>query len=116
MDDNSNIIESLYHRTEEYVKTSFEILKLKTLEKSTEVASSIIIRFILIAVLLMCLLILSLGVSLWLGEMLDKIYNGFMIVAAFWAVIGIILYFFLYKRIKKLISDSIIKNVLENHE
>jgi Na+/melibiose symporter-like transporter len=110
MEDNSNMLESLFHRTEEYVKTSFEIIKLKTLEKSTEIAASMISRFILIAIIFMCLFVLSLGASYWLGELFDKIYFGFLIVAAFWAVAGIVLYFFLFKRIKKRISDTIIKN------
>jgi hypothetical protein len=94
------------------VKTSFEILKLKTLEKISEVAASMISRLILIAVVFICMLVLSIGVSFYLGEMFDKIYFGFFIVAAFWAVIGIVLYFFLSKRIKKSIINSIIKSAL----
>jgi hypothetical protein len=116
MDDAPNTIEIILHRTEEYAKTSFEILKLKTLKTSTAIASSVISRFILILVVVICLLISSLGVSFWIGEILGKVYYGFLIVAAFWAVVGIVLYLFFSKRIKKLISDSIIKKVLENHE
>jgi hypothetical protein len=112
MEDKSDMVESLFHRAEEYAKTSFEIIKLKTLEKSTEVAASMISKFIVVAIVFLCFLILSLGVSYWLGEMFDEIYFGFLIVAAFWAVVGIVLYFFLSKRIKKSISNSIIKNAL----
>jgi len=111
MEDRPNQIETLFQRTEEYVKTSLEIFKLRTLEKTTEVASSAISRYILIMVVFMCLFVLSIGVSFWLGEMLEKIYYGFLIVGGFWAVAGVVIYFFFYKKIKKFIGDSIIRNV-----
>lgn len=112
MDDKSNLIETLFERTQEYVKTSFELLKLKILEKASEVISSIISRLILTIFIFLCLLMLSIGASFWVGEMLNKIYYGFFIVAAFYAISGIVLYFFIYNRIKKRIGDSIIKNAL----
>jgi len=112
MDDSSNMLEALFHRTEEYAKTSLEILKLKTAEKGIEAASSLILRLIVVVVVLMCLLILSMAVSYWLGEMLDKIYYGFLIVGGFWALVAVVLRFFFSKNVKKLISDLIIKKVL----
>lgn len=113
MEEKSNEIESLFLRATEYSKTSFEIIKLKTLDKGSVVVSSIITRLIYITMTAMCLLILSLGISYWIGEMLNKIYFGFIIVAAFWAVTGILLYFFFNKRIKKMIGDKIIKKATQ---
>jgi hypothetical protein len=110
------MIETLFQKTEEYTKTSFEILKLKTIKKSSEVASSILSSFILIIVILIFLVTLSFGSCFLLGKALNSVYYGFMIVAAFWAVIGIVYYFFFSKKIKKLIKDSIIKNTLDNYE
>ncbi len=112
MEDKSNLAETLFERTEEYVKTSFELLKLKVLEKISDIVSSVISRLILTIFIVLCLLMLSIGVSLWLGEMLNKIYYGFFIVAAFYAVAGIIIHFIIYNSIKKRIINSIIKNAL----
>jgi fatty acid desaturase len=112
MEDKSNLAETLFERTEEYVKTSIELLKLKILEKITEIVSSIIARLILTIFIVLCLLMLSIGVSFWLGEMLNKIYYGFFIVAAFYVVAGVIFHFIIYNSVKKRIINSIIKSAL----
>jgi hypothetical protein len=114
MAENESPIETLYHRTEEYAKTSFELLKLTTIEKTTAVASSIVGSFIVIAVVFMFLFFLSAGFSIWLGSMFEHKYYGFFIVSAFYAVAGIVIYFFFYKRIKKRINDSLIKDALKS--
>ncbi len=40
MEDNGKLIESLLERATEYGKTSFEILKLKALNKTSDIAST----------------------------------------------------------------------------
>jgi len=109
MEEKTNEIENLFHQAVDYSKTSFEIIKLKTLDKSADVASSLLTRYMYFTITAICLIVLSLGVSYWLGEMLGKIYFGFLTVAGFWAVTGIFLYLFLNKRIKKMFRNSIIK-------
>ena len=68
---------------------------------------SVIIMFALFA------LIMNIGVALFLGELLGKLYYGFFIVAAFYLLAALILHFFMYKWIKKPISDLIIKQALQ---
>jgi hypothetical protein len=109
MEENSSLIETLYHRTEEYTKTSIELLKLTTIDKVTAIVSSVVTRLIVIGVIFLFLLILSVGVSLWLGQMFENKYTGFFIISAFYAITGIVLYFLFFKQIKKRISDAIIK-------
>lgn len=108
-----SLIESLFERAEAYGKTTFELSKLKLLEKTTIVVTSLISRLIVNIIIFLFTLVLSIGIALLLGELLGKSYYGFFIVAAFYLVVWIVLHFFLHKWIKKPISDLIIKQALQ---
>jgi predicted membrane-bound dolichyl-phosphate-mannose-protein mannosyltransferase len=109
MEDIKDSLNSLWDSAEEYGKTTIEIIKLKALDKGAEVMSSVISRAIAVFILFMFFLIATLGLAFWLGEITGKYSYGFFIVAAFYGITGIILFFFLHKRIKMRISNSIIK-------
>lgn len=106
-------LESLLESGEEFGKTSFELLKLKALDKSTGLASGIVFNLIVIIILTLFFLMGTLGIALWLGEILGKIWLGYFIVAGFYAVIGLVVYFFMHEWIKKVVSNTIIKHVLK---
>jgi hypothetical protein len=55
---------------------------------------------------------LNFGVALWLGSLMGENYLGFFTVAAFYALIGIILFIFRNKWIKKPLNDSMINHML----
>jgi fatty acid desaturase len=113
MEDNANLIESLLERATEYGKTSYELVKLKTLEKTSDVVSSFVPNSVVIVVIIFFMLFLSLGLSFWLGEILGKIYYGFLVVGAFYGFTGFILHFFMHKWLKKVIGNHFIKKVLK---
>ena len=112
-EDRPSSIEDLFKDAEEYGKTSLELLKLKTLDISSEILSLCVSRLIVVFILLMCLFMLSIGVAFWAGDLLGKYSYGFFIVAVFYAFIWLIFYFFLGKHIEKYVNDSIIKQVLK---
>ncbi len=56
---------------------------------------------------------LSFGFAIWLGEILGKEYYGFLLIAAFYGIVGIIIRIFMYQWIKKTVSDRLIKHVLK---
>ena len=113
MEEDPNLLESLLDKATEYGKTSFELVKLKTLDKTTELVSSIIPHTIVILLVITFLLFMNVGIALWLGEMLGKVFYGFFVVAAFYLLIGIIIHFILNKWIKRLIGDYFIKRILK---
>ena len=106
-----NSMESLFERVEDFGKTSFELYKLKTISKTTEVVSTFVSRGSVVIVLSMFLIFVSIGLALWLGDLLGKPYLGFFCVAAFYIVLGGVLYYFLHQYIKKQVSNSIISEV-----
>jgi len=113
MKDNESLIESLIERTTEYGKTSFELMKLKALDKTSEVVSSFVPNSIFAVFILSFILFLSAGIALWLGEILGKTYYGLFVVAAFYGFAGIFFHFVLRKNLKKRICDNFIKQVLK---
>jgi hypothetical protein len=113
METPSGPIESLFEKAETYGKTTYELSKLKLLETSTVVVSSLLARLSVVIMLSMFALVLSVAVALFLGELLGKSYYGFLIVAAFYLLAGIVLHFFLHRWIKEPISEIIIKQALQ---
>ena len=84
MEENDKLLESLLERAAEYGITSFELLKLKALDKSTDILSSLIPLSVVIILFIIFLLFLNLGLALWFGELLGKTFYGFFIIAAFY--------------------------------
>lgn len=106
-------LESLFEKAEAFGMTTYELSKLKALETTTKVVSSMVSRLAVIAMVSIFLFMLSTGVAFSLGGLLGQIYYGFFVVAAFYMVASLLLHFFLHKWIKKPLSDSIISQALQ---
>jgi len=106
-------IEVLISKAESYAETRFELSKLKSLEVTNAVATSLLSRIIIAIIITLFLLLVNVGISLLLGDLLGRPFYGFFIVAAFYMIVGIVLYFFLYKWIRKPVSNFIITHVLQ---
>ena len=106
-------IESLLESATDYGKTSYELVKLKTIDKTSDVVSSLIPHSIVFLFLMSFLLFLNLGVAFYLGKIFGNIFYGFFLVAAFYGIIGLIVHFFMHDRIKTRIYDYIIKQALK---
>jgi hypothetical protein len=112
MEDNVKMIETLLERATEYGKTSIDLVKLRALDKASDVVSSFVPNAITFAMILTFLLFFNLGLAFWLGGILGKTFYGFITVAAFYAIIALVLRLFMHKWIKRIIYNSIIKKVL----
>jgi hypothetical protein len=112
MESTKDLIEPLIERAEEYGRTSLELLKLNTVDKTSDVVSTLISRGSVVLVLTMFTVMINIGIALWLGDLLGKTYYGFFCVSVFYLVIGSILYFFMHNTIKRKISNSIISQLL----
>ncbi|MEI7675642.1 MAG: hypothetical protein WCJ03_02580 [Bacteroidales bacterium] len=113
MENHVEIIESLLEKTLDLGKTNYEIAKLKAIDKTVDIVSSFIPHWVVIVILLSALLFLNVAAALWLGDLLGKIYFGFMTVGAFYVFVGIIIHFFFHKGIKNRCSDFFIQQLLK---
>jgi phosphoglycerol transferase MdoB-like AlkP superfamily enzyme len=113
MDEQSGLIESLIAKGEQYGKTTLELLKLKTLDKSADVASNLVSWLIVVIFAVLFFLILNIGIALWIGELLGKSYYGFFIVSGFYALLALVFAVFRKQLIKNPVNESIITQVLD---
>lgn len=111
METKENIIEPLIERVEEYTKISLELIKLKSLDKTCEITSTLISRLLLVVILSLFMLSLTVAAGFWLGDLFGKNYYGFAAVALFYGFIAVLIYF-IHPLIKARINNSIIKLIL----
>lgn len=106
-------ISDLFQKTVDYSKTTIELTKLKGLHTTTKVVTTLVARGTAVLVLTIFFIMVSLGAAYWIGAMLGKIYYGLFIVAGFYLVLSVILFFFMDNWIKKPVEDIIISKSLE---
>jgi len=111
METKESLFEPLLERVEAYGKTSLNLLKLKTVDKTSAVLSSFVSRLLLGIFCTIFLVTLNIAVALWLGDLLGKSYYGFFIVAGFYGIIGLVLYL-THPSIKEKVSKQIIQQIL----
>ncbi|HEX2920034.1 MAG TPA: phage holin family protein [Bacteroidales bacterium] len=104
--------ETLLERAEEYTRTNIELLKLKTVNKISDGASSAASKIVGLFFFIMFFLLASVGLSLWLGDVLGKAWYGFLIIAGFYGILCSVLFFIRHNWLKKIVGNSIIKQML----
>jgi hypothetical protein len=107
-----NLTAPLLERLETYLKTSIQLLKLRALETSIAMSATLLTRLSVALISLLFLLLFSIGVALYLGEMLGKIYYGFFSVAGFYLLTGLVFHRFLHQWIRKPVGNFIITHSL----
>lgn len=111
MENNEGPLQTLLLHAEQYGKTSIELLKMKTIDKVVDVASTFISRTLLAIIAVFFALTLTIALSLWLGDVLGKTYYGFLVMASVYALVGLILFFF-HPTIKSKMTNSILAQML----
>jgi hypothetical protein len=112
MESTNSLIDPLFERVETYGKTTLELSKLKALKASIIVVTSLVTRLSVIVMVLLSILVFSIGIALFLGDLLGKSYYGFFIVASFYLVAGVVSHLFLDKWIRKPIGDMLVSEIL----
>jgi hypothetical protein len=113
MEEKSTFMEPLFEKVEAYGKSSIELLKLTTIQKSAAIVSVLTVRIIFVLFIGLVILNLNIGVALWLGNTINNMYRGFFYIAAFYTIVLGILCVFLNKYIQKKINQSIINQILD---
>lgn len=113
MTEDATPIATLFERAEDYSKTTLKLFRLNAIDKSADVASSLVSRLAVIMTVVFSVLISSIGIALWLGKLLGETFYGFFIVGAFYAFIAILLHLFREQWLKYPVSNSIIKQMLK---
>ena len=113
MNDNATSIETIFEKVEDYGKTTIELIKLNAIDKSAEAVSTLSVKLAIFVIVALSVLTVNIGLSLWIGEMLGKIYYGFFVMAGFYMLISLVLYIFRDQWIKIPVSNAIITHMLK---
>ena len=108
MESTATHIESIYNKAKAYTQTSLELYKLNAVDKTADVVSSLVSRLALGSVIAVFLLFINIGISLYIGQLLQANYLGFIIVSSFYLIIGICLHMFNDVLITKPITNLVI--------
>ena len=106
-------VEELLEKGGDYAQKKLELYKLKIVDKSADVVSTIAADITIVSIIILFVLVFNIGLALWLGELLGKNYYGFFLVAGFYAISGIVFYALRDKLIKYPVRNSIIKHALK---
>src|SRR5699024_329093 len=90
-----------------YINAKFALLELKLLKNSVRVFSKLIKFFLLAFVGMFFLFTLSIGVAVLIGEQMENMSYGFLIVAGFYLLIFLIVLFFA----RRLIGNRLVKKI-----
>ena len=85
-------IEKLYEKAENYTKTSIELVKLQAIDKISEIISSLAVVISIAFIVAIFTLFLNIGVAIWIGDELNNMALGFLIVSGFYALVGLIIF------------------------
>jgi hypothetical protein len=109
MKEDPDLIDGLVKRLTEFGLTYQELVKLKIVNKATNIISAIFPDLIVTTLFMIFLLFLNLGLALWLGDVLGKIYFGFLAVSLLYLMLGFFSHFFMRNRFKKAAENYFIK-------
>ena len=115
MKDKVILVEMLLEKLEQYGKTNFELYKLHAIDKSTDVFASITTRAVLFGLIALFFFLLTIGLSLYLGDLLGKTYYGFFAMAGIYSVF-IVLFLIVKKPLEEIFNNYLINQIFKEKE
>jgi hypothetical protein len=116
MEEQKTAVEDLLEVGKAYAKTSFQLFKFTATDKVAEIVSGIVSGFVILILFVIVFINLNIGIAFVIGETLGKIWLGFLILAGFYGITGIIVYLFRNRWIKRAISNSVIRLLLNEEQ
>jgi len=106
-------IKTLIDKSKDYLEMKIELTKLKTIDKSADVLSTVVVTVSMLFISVLLILFLSLAAALFLGKMLGAYHYGFFIMAGFYAIVLLVIYVKRDKWIKTPIANELISKMLK---
>lgn len=113
MKDKVILVEMLYEKAEQYVKTTLELYRLQAIDKLTDVFANIVSRLAILVVVTFFFILITFGLAFYLGEVLGKIHYGFFALALFYAFFAIILSIVRKKWLEDKMNNYIINQIFK---
>jgi ABC-type multidrug transport system permease subunit len=113
MSNERDLIESLIGNSSEYAKTRLDLIKLKAVDKSSDIVSSVLSFIPLVLIAALVFFFLNIGLALLVGDLLGKSYWGFLILTLVYVIVGFLLFKQRDKWVKIPFANMLIKKFLK---
>ena len=107
-------VESLVGELKEYVNTRVAQAKLSIAEKLSKILAYMITMLMAALVFFLFLVLVSVAAAIAIGQWLDNMWLGFIIVAALCLLLGLLMWLAKDKLLRKPIMNTLIKALFEN--
>lgn len=97
----------------DFIETKAALWKLKTIESLADVSGELVAGLAMIVLASFVVILISIGVALWLGELLGKSYYGFFIIGGFYAIVALIMLLRRERWLKDPFSNMLIRKILK---
>lgn len=113
VEDNPTGLEELFTKLKDYAETRVDLVKLIAINKVSGFLSTVISMIILLMIFFTTILCISLGLAIWIGQLLGATYYGFFIIAGLYLIIGLVLYANRGNILKSPVSNRLIKEMMD---
>lgn len=109
MEDLKTKAERISSQAKDYIDTLYKLTSTKLTQKIVQQSAVLIAGLILAFFLVLTIFFISLGVSLWLGDLLHSRIQGFLLVGGIYFFLVIILLFFRKKTLLPFLRNLIVR-------
>ena len=116
MEDISTKLEELVKNLKEYVDIQYQLTLLKAGNIISSITAKILAAFVIAIIFFLFVVIISVTAGFYLSNILGSYTKGFLVVAAFYFVLGLILIIFKGKLIVGPIRNNLIKHIFHDEK
>lgn len=110
----SENVEGLNRSTQEFIEKNYEYYKLSIFKTLTKGSSSLITFMIIGALLFGALLLVTFALALFIGNWLDNLGLGFLILGLFYILIAVVVLYGFRKTIERMVLVKASKDFFDN--
>lgn len=99
---------NIYEKVKNYLETSLEIYRLQAIYALADIISTLAQKALFVFVLSTFIIFFNVAMALLIGEVLQSVYQGFLMVSLFYLMAAGVMYLFRNSLIKKSIASSMI--------
>jgi ABC-type nickel/cobalt efflux system permease component RcnA len=116
MDNLNTNATNLANHVQDIAQTYYELARINVAQAGSKAISRAIIFFLLAGLVLCILLLVGIGLSLFLGKLLNNAATGYFIVASFYLVLVIAFYLLRKKIVFPFIRDLIVRKIYDKSD
>jgi hypothetical protein len=109
-------MDTVFQKLDDLTTNQTELIKLKIYKKTADIATFLIVKIILFFLVGLCLLFLHIGISIWIGDLLNNRHFGFLIVSLFYGIISILVLNVIYRPLQSKIRSLLLTDILKDEK